>query len=551
MARSTPRARHFNRYRQILSVFMRYGFRDWLGQLGLLEGVNLDEAGPSSPVDSAARASAAERFRLALEELGPTFMKLGQILSTRPDLLPPEFIVELTKLQNEATPLPYLTIKELIERELDQPIEAAFQFVAVDPIGTASLAQVHAARLRDGVDVVVKVQRPGIETNIRADLDILQDVAGLLQNVRNADRLINLPEIAEDFAYTLWQELDFEQEGRNADTFRQNFAGEDQVRFPMIYWAYTTPRLLVMEHLRGMPINDIASLDRAGHDRHEVASQAARFIIKEILEDGFFHADPHPGNLVVLRDGVIGVMDFGMVGWLSYRLRQQLAQLFIALARRDTDAVVTRLLQINIAPPDVDQAKLSRDLTRLLRKYHGRQLSNIRAGDFLGDLTPIVRRHRLRIPTELWLLFKALVILQGVGMHLDPRFNLFADAQPFIRQLSLAQWSPNALQESAIRTSVSLSDLLNTTPELLRKAEEGQIKLIIEIAGLQEILGRVSEITDRLNVAIILAAIILGLSLLLPSLQGAPLWVIAFFFLMLALALVMGLLLAWRSVRGR
>lgn len=544
-----PRARNLKRYRQIITVFMQYGFREVIERTRLPTLLNLN-TGNVENKDNLEELTGPERFRLALETLGPTFIKLGQILSTRPDLLPPAYIVELSHLQDSVTEMSWQTVKEAIESELRTGFDETFLFVEARPLGTASLAQVHAARLKDSTDVVIKIQRPDIEKNIRADLEILQDMARLIQTFTSLDRMWDLPAIADDFAYTLWQELDYEQEARNAETFQRNFSGDDDVRIPAIYNELSTTKMLVMERLTGIKIDDVDRIDSAGYDRPQIARKSARIIIKEVMQDGFFHADPHPGNLLVMQGGAIGVMDFGMVGWLPKRLRMNLAQLFIALANRDIEAVVTRLIQLNIASPSVERENLERDFTRLLRKYYGRSLKNIRVQDFLEDLYPMIYEHELRVPTDLWLLFKTLVIMQGVGTRLDPDFDIFLDSRPYIQRLTLQQWSPAALQETAVRTSISVSDLITTTPDLLRKVEDGRLKVQIELTGLDDVFSHISPLVTRITTAILLLGIILGISLLLPRLDSAPVWFSLIVAAMFLVAVGMSVMLAWQTIRG-
>lgn len=524
------RTRHLNRYREIVLTFARYGFGEFISRFNILEWISLKKRDIDQDLEPSTQAlSTAERFREALDNLGPTFIKLGQVLSTRPDIMPPAFINELQKLQDSAKPLEWPDIRQVVEEELGGSIYQFFRFVESMPIATASLAQVHKGRLLDGTDVVLKVQRPGIQKQIDIDLEILWDAARLVQSFTALGRVYDLPSIVEEFAYTLNTELDYEMEGQHADFFRENFADDPDVYIPAIYWDYSTPRLLVMELLRGIKINDVERLEARGYDRHLLALKSARLIIKEVLEDGFFHADPHPGNLYVMEGEVIGVMDFGMVGWLDTRLRTQIAQLYISTVRRDIDGMVDRLIQLGVAGYDVNRKQLRRDLTRLIRKYYGRSLKNIRARDMAQDIMPIIFRHQLQVPTDLWLLLKTLVIMEGVGLKLDPDFDIFEASQPFVRRLTRNLWSAKGLRQALIRTSANLSDLMMTTPELglglLRRLDQGQLKLQIEPSGLEDLFVRIDRVINRLTVSILLSALILGLAMVIPNLGGGATWI--------------------------
>jgi ubiquinone biosynthesis protein len=308
--------RQLNRYRQISEILIGHGFGAILGQIGLDSHLNLPRRLLRRPVDGNG-LSTAEHVRLALEQLGPTFVKLGQILSTRPDLLPPDYLAELSRLQDNVPPADWETVKSVIETELGGALEDKFTGFDPTPIAAASLAQVHQATLPGGEKVVVKVQRPGIRRIIDLDLTILQDLARLAQDRISWMGMYDLPELAEEFALQLRAELDYRREGHNADRFRANFKNELHLHVPKVYWNYTTSRVLTQEFISGIKISDVAALDEAGYNRHQIALYSARFIVQEILEDGFFHADPHPGNIVVMPGEVIGMMDFGTVGHLD------------------------------------------------------------------------------------------------------------------------------------------------------------------------------------------------------------------------------------------
>jgi len=313
------------------------------------------------------REGMALHLRLALEELGPTFVKLGQILSTRPDLLPPAYIAELSKLQDAVPPTAWDAVRALLEQELGREVVQVFAELDPMPIAAASLAQVYAAQLPDGENVIVKVQRPEITSLIETDLEILAALASAAQRTP-AGRVYDPVGIVDDFAFTLRNELDYRREGRNADRFRANFAGEEALYIPRVFWEYTTRRVLVLERIHGIKIDDIAALDTAGYDRHRVALRSARIIIKEVLEDGFFHADPHPGNFVVMPGEVIGAMDFGMVGHLGRQDRLNLVRLYIASIRLEAEQIAEQLIRMGATAGKVDRSSLARDIGRLLTK---------------------------------------------------------------------------------------------------------------------------------------------------------------------------------------
>jgi ubiquinone biosynthesis protein len=449
---------------------------------------------------------------------------LGQILSTRPDLIPPAYIRELVRLQDSVPPTPWEPIKAQIEAELGEPIEDIFASFEVEPLAAASLAQVYGATLPDGQEVVVKVQRPDIEEVIAVDLEILFDLAQLVQERTSVREICDLVEIAEDFAYTLRAEMDYRREGRNADHFRHNFAAEPALYIPEVYWNYTTGRVLVLERIHGVKIDDIEALDTAGVDRHQAALNATRTIVKEVLIDGFFHADPHPGNFFVMDEGVIGAMDFGMVGHLDQRLREELVRLYVVAVGLDSEGIVEQLIRMGAAELRVDRAGLKRDAERLLTKYHGLPLKEIRAREVMEEVMPIVFRHHLRLPSELWLLGKTLAMMEGVGLKLDPEFDIFEVSRPYVRRFLWQMASPRVWGQKLAKGAGDWGELLALFPRqatrILDQVEQGELGLTLSLKETDRVVGKLDRIANRLVVSILLAALIVGMALLIPLVAG-------------------------------
>lgn len=512
--------RHFRRYREITAAFIRHGFGFLFDQLGpewrslrrVLQ-LPIRRRVPTLPEDLAIH------FRLALEELGPTFVKFGQILSTRPDLLPPAYIAELTKLQDTVPPEPWEAIRDLLTQELGCEPEKVFATIDPQPMAAASLAQVHAATLPGGQEVVVKVQRPGITAVIDTDLEILSTLAVRAQ-ATPLGKVYDFVSIADDFAFTLRNELDYHREGRNADRFRENFAGESHLYIPQVYWDFSTRRVLVLERIHGIKINDIPALETAGYDRHRVALYSARIMIKEVLEDGFFHADPHPGNFFAMPGEVIGAMDFGMVGYLKDRDRQDLIRLYLVSIALDADGIVDQLIRIGAAGADIDRAALARDLSRLLRKYHILPLKDVRASEVIDEIMPIAFRHHLRLPRDLWLLGKTLTMMEGVGLQLDPDFDIFAVSQPFVRRLLWRLVSPNQQwTRTLLLGGADWAELLRALPRagsrMLEQIERNEL-FQLNIKDTDRIMGRLDQLATRLALSILVGALIIGLAFLIP-----------------------------------
>ena len=542
------RVRHVRRYREIAQVLLKHGFGHLVELLELTPFLSLPRRLLRREIAERPPPTAPEHLRLAVEELGPTFIKMGQILSTRPDLIPPDYLVEMERLQDTVPPFPAEAAREQIERELGRPVEALFASFNSQPIAAASLGQVHRATLRDGRAVVVKVQRPSIERVIEVDLEILFDLARLAQERTPLGETYDLVEIVEDFATTLRGELDYRREGRNADRFRRNFADEPSLYIPQVYWDHTTRRVLTLEEIRGIKINDIESLDAAGLDRHRLALNSTRIILKEVFEDGFFHADPHPGNFFVMGGEVIGAMDFGMVGYLDQRTKESLLRLFVVAARRDAEGVVDELRRMGVVERGVERWRLERDIQRLLTKYYGLPLSEVRVREVVDDTTPIVFRYRLHFPAELWLLAKTLVMMEGVGLQLAPELDVLAIALPYTRKILQGMSSPRAMAERFLKSATDLTDFLFFFPKqwqrLVDRIEGGEFQVVIRSEREHERLTQWSRIANRLSASILIAAFIVGLSMLLPLISAGR-WQGLILPLILAGFISLGFLILW------
>jgi len=549
------RYRHLHRYQEVVRVLARHGFGELVEQLGLAQYLALPRR-LLRRVEPAALPvlTAPQRLRLAVEELGPTFIKLAQILSTRLDLIPPPYLTELARLQDEVPPAPWPDVRARIEEELDTPLEEVFADLEVEPVAAASLAQVHRATLHDGDQVVVKVQRPGIEAIIETDLEILFDLACFLQARTSLGQIYDLPEIAEDFAYTLRAEMDYCQEGRNADRFRRNFVDEACLYIPQVYWDYTTQRVIVFERIAGVKIDDVEALDAAGLDRHQIALHSAQIIVKEVLIDGFFHADPHPGNFFVMTnkagEPIIGAMDFGMVGRLTPRVKEDLVRLFIVAVRLDAEGTVEQFIRMSAARRGVDRQGLQRDLERLLIRYYGRPLKEIRAREVVEEVMPIAFRHQLHLPSDLWLLGKTLGMMEGVGLKLDPDFDIFAVSQPYVRRFIRQMTSPRAWGRKLLKEASEWSNLLlqlpDQIPRLLDQASEGKLEIGLRVREQDTILRHFDRLVNRLAVSVLVAALIIGLALVVVS-QGESSWPAQAGFVAAALLGLWLLISIWRS----
>ena len=524
MFTTVRRVQNLPRYREIITIFVRHGFGTMLEQIGVDRAL-LTPARIFRRDAEWERLTPAQHFRMALEELGPTFIKLGQILSTRPDLLPPDFIVELSKLQDNAPPILWEEVEAQLTSAWSQPLDELFTSIDHEPLAAASLSQVHAALLPGEREVVIKVQRPEIRPIIQADLAILEDLAALAQHT-TMGKLYNPVDVVSEFSFTLQNELNYLREARNADLFRQHFSEEPYLYIPEVCWKLTTREVLVMERIRGVKIDDIKGLEAAGLDRKAVAQNAARIIVKEVMEDGFFHADPHPGNFFVLRGNVIGAMDFGMVGHLTDTDRLNLVRLYIASVRMDANAIVEQLIRMGAAAARVNRPALKRDINRLLEKYYGLPLREIRAQEVISDILPIAWRHHLTLPSDMWLLGKTLAMMEGVGLQLDPDFDIFAVSKPYVERLAREMWSPAVWGPSLLDQLMAWSDVLTIAPKagakLLYGLESGELPLDLNMNVQKPALETLDRALTRLSVSVLIAAFILALAFLIPRASTSP-----------------------------
>ncbi len=552
--------RHLNRFQQIARILTRYGFGHLLVQLGIGRAIAPGLARLRFSAADILKATPAERARMAIEELGPTFIKLGQILSTRGDLLPPDVIGELEKLQDTVPPVPFPPIHSQIERELQKPLLELFSGFDPVPAASASLGQVHVATLATGEAVAVKILRPGIEKKIGVDLDILLELASLAEKRTAWGRHYGVRALAEEFAATLRGELNYEQEGHNMDRFRQNMAEDGIAHVPLVHWDLTTRRVLTMERIEGIKITSLAALEEAGLDRRVVAQHNIDILLKAVLNYGFFHADPHPGNFVVMPGEVIGIMDFGIMGHVDDVAKRGLLQLFVGLFRGDTDRTVAGMAGLGIATRASDRRSLTRDMDQLRQRYYGLELDKIRARSLFDDLMQVFFRNRLKMPSSLVLLFKTIAMLEGVSLQLDPHVNLFNQLEPYVRDAMLQLESPAARARKVASQVLESAEALLALPvqvqRLIEGMQGGDGSMSMRIRGLDEPAERVSKGANRVVLAILAAAFVIGPALIIPYVQQIwPQWqgaatVLILGGFLLSVVITVGLMLSvWRSDR--
>ncbi|MGN7457533.1 ABC1 kinase family protein [Paenibacillus pasadenensis] len=526
------RLRHLQRYREIALAFARNGFGYFVRELGLTRLIphwRSVESQHHQPT-----RTTGERLRSFLQELGPTFVKMGQIASTRHDMFPPDIIEELQRLQDKVPPFPFEEVRRVVEEELGSPLESVYRSFEPEPVAAASIGQVHRARLRSGEEVAVKVQRPGILKTVETDLDILRHLARMAEHRLQWARQYGASELVEELAASLGAELDYTHEGRSSERIAAHFEGRKDIRIPRIWWDLSSRRVLTMEFIPGIQLHDAAALEQAGFDRTEIAEAVCRVILEQVFLSGHFHADPHPGNVLILpaaegkRTGprsasaaeggaddsdprprpVIGLLDFGMTGRLTPGMKEHFASLIIALRRQSTDGVIQAIEAMGLIPESADWQELRRDVDRLREKYYLISFADISLGEAVTDLFQVSYRHRIRMPADFMLLGKTLLTLEGVISSLDPDFSVVTVAEPFGKKLLLDRLKPARLAEAAAGYAAEYVDLLGELPSRLRSlgrfVARGKLPLELSVKDVDRMMKKLDRISGRLSFSIVL-----------------------------------------------
>ncbi|MGH8719661.1 MAG: ABC1 kinase family protein [Burkholderiales bacterium] len=487
----------------------------------------------------------AQRMRLALEELGPTFVKLGQVLSTRVDLFPAHWIAQFEKLQSSVPPVAFSELLPELEQALGRSPFEIFPELDTSPYASASIAQVHLAKLADGTQVILKIRRPGIRAKIDADLRILAHVAHLIESELPDSRRYAPVEIAAEFGRSLARELDLAMEARNIDRFAKNFANDPTVVMPRVYWEWTSEVMNVQSHVEAIPGNDLAAIQAAGLDRKALAQRGAAAVLKMILIDGFFHADPHPGNVFYLPGNRIAMIDFGMVGRLTPHRRGQIIDLLAGMARVDDTAMLEVLLDWS-GEAYVDQRKLAVDVDELVFQYENMPLKDIRMGIVLRQFTAIMREHSIILPSDLTLMFKALITLEGLGRQYDPDFHILDHLTPLLKRAMNERYSPTAILRRGRHSLREIVEVFASVPRdvaaLIRDARRGKMRIDFDLKRLDRFEKQLDQTIDRITMGIMTASLVIGSSIIMTvpgqlTLFGVPMltmlglvgYIVAFF----------------------
>ncbi|MBL4952444.1 ABC transporter [Neobacillus sp. YIM B02564] len=518
------RIRHLGRLREIVNAFTRHGFGYLMKELGLLDLLSVPKRLFLQGSETIEVLSTGERIRMFLEELGPTFIKIGQIASTRPDIIPLDIIQELVKLQDKVSAFPFSEVKKIIEEELADSLENSFREFQETPIAAASIGQVHYAVLPAGEQVAVKVQRPKLKHLIETDLEILKELARLADSRLEWARRYQVRDIVDELAMSIRRELDFEMEARNTEKIAAKFKDNPKVVIPKVFWDYTSAKVLTMEFIDGITLNEEEKLQKLGYDSKVLGETVVNTILQQILIDGFFHGDPHPGNLLVLPNGAIAFLDFGIVGRLSPEMRDHVASFVIALMRQNTDEVLQAISSMGVVPDDVNYEQLRMDVDLLREKYSDLSFKNMKIGQTITDLFSVAFQYKIKLPTDLTILGKTLLTMEGVVEKLDPDLSIIKIAEPFGKRLIMERYRPKTIIDKVWRRINEYGEMILEWPKTINEIsaimKKGRVKIELTTPELNQFIQRLNIISNRisfsitlLSFSIIMAGVIIGTSL--------------------------------------
>lgn len=496
------RMKHTQRFQEVLNTFLKNGFSHFLFRIGLTDRKKYSETSDMNLQDI------GSKLRDTLQQLGPTFIKLGQIASSRNDLIPKEITDELEKLQDDVFPIPYEKIEATLEEELHAPIHVLFAHFNIEPIATASIGQVHIATLHTGEEVAVKIQRPSIETTMQTDLEILHDFSKFLEDHFAWARAYQLRDMVDEFAFSLKNELDYMNEGRNAEKIAKQLADNEAVHVPIIYWQYTTKKVLTMEMIHGIKVNNYDKLEAHDYDKRKIAKTITDAMFEQIFIDGFFHGDPHPGNIYILPMNRVVFLDFGMVGQLTEEMRYHFTSLVINLQLGNAKGIVKTFGKLGMMTNETDRSSLLRDVEYLIAKYYDIPMKQIKLGAVIKEVFDIAYEHELQLPNEISILGKTIITIEKIISGLDPTFSIMSAVEPFGKRLIQERMQPSFIAkktwEQVMDNAEILSELPQDVKDVATTLKKGKLRFDINVSDLPFFMRRLDKISNRLSFSIIL-----------------------------------------------
>jgi ubiquinone biosynthesis protein len=513
--------RNLDRYRQILAILFKYGFGSLLDRINLGSyfetGLQIISRTRREQVEG---LTDYERLRMVFVELGPTFIKMGQILSTRPDLIPLDLIQELTKLQDNVPPFPIAQVKEILEQELQAPMDEFFTRFDENPLAAASIGQVHRARLITGEEVIVKVQRPGIKKTIEVDLEILYHMAILMEKHFGEAHIYQPTKIVDEFAHSIEKEINYEIEAQHAERFARQFANNKFIYVPKVFKQTTTQRVLTMEYVEGIKVSDVGLLEHSGLDRKVIASRGADLTFEQLFKHGFFHADPHPGNICILPGNVICYLDFGMMDSVDKRSMDIFADIIIGYVNHDKTTITDAAMRIVEWDENPDRRALESDIEGFIERYLYKPLKSMNLGDILRESLQLFERHRLRLPSDIFFMIKAVSEVEGIGLMLDPDFDIVTKVTPHVKNIQMERNHPGSFIDDFLTLSGRLRQFSLDLYDLLKQLKLGKGNLRIEHRGLEPLIFGINRSSNRIAFSLIIASLIIGSSLIITTHTG-------------------------------
>ncbi len=523
IGRVSKRYRNLMRYQQIIAIILKYGFEN------IIDAMKIDryiESGLQlihfvNKHEKVEKLSKNQRIRMMLEELGPTFIKMGQVLSSRPDLIPVDLLNELEKLQDHVKPFGFEHVKIIIASEFGQPHNKIFDSIEETPFASASIGQVHRAQTHNQDQIAVKIQRPGIRKTIETDLEIMHHLASIMENNIEEVALFKPVKIVEEFAKTLEKELDYSIEASNMKQMAQQFKHDKTIQIPNVYDAESSERVLSMEYIRGIKADDVDAIESAGLDKKLITRRGADFIMKQVFEHGFFHADPHPGNIFVMEKNRICPVDFGMTGFVDQTTREVFVDLIHSIATNNfkrTSTLLCELAEYEIQP---DLTRLEKDVSQFVSMHLSKTLKDIKTAKMVNRFLELCATHKLRIPPDFFLMIKAFISIEGVAKKLDPDFDMISHAVPYVTAAKYRKFKASRITEELMGVARESYKLLRIFPtdavEIMRLVKSGKLSFNINIKGLDKMLNTQDQTSNRISFSIIIAALILGSAILINS----------------------------------